>query len=403
MYSAAAPTTDVVMTSARATPQATITDPPEAQSASEGNKSGGISNGAVAGIAIGTCVVGAVIAFIVAWLLFKRRDKKFMEKTCPSGYPIYADSSPELVMVQKSAFNGSPYVQVSQTQMRTPVPVPARVPIASPQSVNDALVGVLPPEASEHDVGTRITALFAEVKRHVDTYYRDVHASMTPSMDSDLASFGKDVDMLELLQNCPHPTVALQHALVAFVLSITGPRKGTGEPTLWPSELTNLIKSQDSGKSTITGPTHISTDKLVDSPQLATAQALHRRLTVHIYTQQNALAPNNRSQSRLSNLSALSLTRKTSSSIREAAEHFSLTFFPWANPTFGDQGREGDLAGIITEALETRIWLAGQIGEWDFEWEVPGRGAVVVSPSLVVRENGRGPRRVVLDQSVVCI
>ena len=80
-----------------------------------------------------------------------------------------------------------------------------------------------------------------------------------------------------------------------------------------------------------------------------------------------------------------------------------MTFFPWANPTFGDQEREGDLAGVITRALETRIWLAGQIGEWDFEWEVPGRGAVVVSPSLVVRENGKRPRRVVVDQSVVGI
>lgn len=232
---------------------ATITDPPEAQSASQGSSNRGVSNGAVAGIAIGTCIFGAVIAFIAAWLLYKRRDKKFMEKTCPSGYPIYADSSPELVMIQKSAAHGSPYVQVSQTQMRTPVPVPARVPVASPQSVNDALMGILPPEASEHDVRTRITALFAEVRRHVDTYYRDVHASMTPSMDSDLASFGKDVDMLELLQNCAHPTIALKHALVTFVLTITGPEQDAGAQALWPSELSRFIRSQDSGKPSVMG------------------------------------------------------------------------------------------------------------------------------------------------------
>lgn len=395
--------TTVLAASTRATPQATITDAPQAQSASGSSNSGGVSKGAVVGIAIGTCIIGAIIAFIAAWLLFKRRDKKFMEKTCPSGYPIYADSSPELVMVQKSAANGSPYVQVSQKQMRTPVPVPARVPVASPHSVNDALTGLLPPEASEHDVGTRITALFAEVKRHVDTYYRDVHASITPSMDSDLAFFGRDVDMLELLQNCSHPTIALKHALVAFVLSIAGPRKDAGEQTLWPSELSSFMRPQDSGTPSIVSTTVLELTCPTDSAQLATARALHRRLTVHIYTQQNALGPNSRSQSRLSNLSALSLTRKTSSAIREAAEHFSLAFFPWANPTFGDQERESDLAGIMTEALEIRIWLAGQIGEWDFEWEIPGRGAVIVSPSLVVRENERGPRRVVLDQSVVGI
>lgn len=245
------PGTTVFATSARATPQATITDPPEAQSVSQGSNNGSVSKGAVAGIAIGTCIVGAVIAFIVTWLLFKRRDKKFMEKTCPSGYPIYAESSPELVMVQKSAANGSPYVQVSQTQMRTPVPVPTRVPVASPQSVNDALIGILPPEANELDVGTRISALFAEVKRHVDTYYRDIHASITPSMDLDLASFGKDVDMLDLLQNCSHPTIALKHALIAFILTITGPEKEAGAQALWPSELSNFIRSQDSGTPSV--------------------------------------------------------------------------------------------------------------------------------------------------------
>jgi len=247
-----APTT-VLATAIRTTSPATVTDPPEAQSASQNSNLRGVSNGAVAGIAIGTCIVGAVIAFIAAWLLFKRRDRKFMEKTCPSGYPAYADSSPELVMVQKSAANGSPYVQVSQTQMRTPVPVPARVPVASPQSVNNALTGVLPPEASEQDVGTCISALFVGVKRHVDTYYRDVHASITPSMDSDLETFGKDVAILELLQICTHPTIALKHALIAFILTITGPENDADAPTLWPSELSRFIRSQDSGNSSVIG------------------------------------------------------------------------------------------------------------------------------------------------------
>lgn len=211
----------------------------------------GVSKGAVAGIAVGTFIVGAALMFVATWLLFKRRDKKFIQKTCPSGYPIYADSSPELVMVQKSAASGSPYVQVSQTQMRTPVPVPARLPAPSPQGTKDALAGILPPAASEHDVGTRISALFKQVHHHIDTYYRDVHASITPSMDSDLASFGKDMDMLELLQNCSRPTVALKHALIAFVLTIIGPKQDGGDSTLWPAELATLLKPQDSGKSSL--------------------------------------------------------------------------------------------------------------------------------------------------------
>lgn len=215
-----------------------VTDVSEAQATSKSSSSdSGISKGAVAGIAIGTCIVGAAIAFIVAWLLFKRRDRKFVQKTCPSGYPIYADSSPELVMVQKSAATGSPYVQVSQTQMRTPVPVPARV---LPSPTGGALTG-LPPAAGEHDVQTRVSALFEQIHRHIDTYYRDVHASITPSMDYDLASFGKGVDVLELLQNCSQPTVALRHALVAFVLGIAGPKTEGFKQTLWPDELTRCL------------------------------------------------------------------------------------------------------------------------------------------------------------------
>ena len=403
IYPTVAVTTSLATSTPRAT-EAVQTEPPNVQASAASSGANGVSKGAVAGIAIGTCIAGAAVAFIVALLLFKRRDRKFVQKTCPSGYPIYADSSPELVMVQKSAAEGSPYVQVAQTQMRTPVPVPARVPAPAPrQNPSDGLAGILPPAASEHDVRNRVSVLYGQIHRHIDTYYRDVHASITPSMNSDLASFGKDVDLLELLQNCSNPTLALKHALVAFVLGTTGPKDEGTEQTVWPDDLMRTLSTnQGLPPSGMSLAPHVVLRMLTkpDSTHLAAAQALHRRLTVYLYTLNNSLSPNNHSQSRLSNLSALSLTRKTSSAIREAAEHFSLTFFPWANPTFGDQEREGDLAGIIGEALECRVWLCGQTGEWGFEWEGTGRGAVVVSPALVVSEM-RGPRRVVIEQSIV--
>lgn len=382
---------------------AVVTDPSEAggaQATSKSRSSDGVNKGAVAGIAIGTCFIGAAIAFGIAFLLFKRRDRKFVQKTCPSGYPIYADSSPELVMMQKSAMSGSPYVQVAQTQMRTPVPVPSRVPVPKQQNAQtDTLAGILPPAVGEHDVRSRVSALFGQIHRHVDTYYRDVHASITPSMNSDLESFGKDVDLLELLQNCSKPTVALKHALVVFILGLTGPSREADRQTLWPDELAHIIKSHTSGRSHRNNSSRANTDRHTDSAQITAAETLHRRLSVYLYIHANALPPATRSQSRLSNLSTLSLTRKTSTAIREAAEHFSLTFFPWANPIFGDQERESGLAGIIGEILECRLWLFGLVGQWSFEWEVPGRGAVVVAPSLVVREHGGGPRKVILDQN----
>lgn len=221
------------------------TSPPSTvEVTSESSDNNGVSKGAVAGIAIGTFIVGAAIAFIVAMLLLKRRDRRLAQKTCPSGYPIYADSSPELTMVQKSAAMESPYVHVSQTQMRTPIPVPARVPVSSQQTANtDTLAGILPPSANEQDVQARVAGLFSQIHRHIETYYRDVHASITPSMSTDLAAFGKDVDMLKSLQDCPSPTTPLKHALVTFVLGITEPRVDGREQTLWPNELANLAVS----------------------------------------------------------------------------------------------------------------------------------------------------------------
>lgn len=91
--------------------------------------------------------------------------------------------------------------------------------------------------------------------------------------------------------------------------------------------------------------------------------------------------------------------------MREAAEHFSLTFFPWANPTASDQEREDDLTRIIGDVLQMRIWLFGQPGEYAFRWEQVGRRGVVVAPELVVCEEGDGIRkgreRVVLEGGMV--
>jgi len=111
---------------------------------------------------------------------------------------------------------------------------------------------------------------------------------------------------------------------------------------------------------------------LYADPSVTTAASLHRRVSVYLYTAISS-AENSR-ESRLGQ-----------SNIREAAEHFSLTFFPWANPTCSDQDKDDDLGRIITEALEVRIWLFGQPDIYEFEWEGTGRRGVLISPGLVRR------------------
>jgi hypothetical protein len=89
--------------------------------------------------------------------------------------------------------------------------------------------------------------------------------------------------------------------------------------------------------------------------------------------------------------------------MREAAEHFSLTFFPWANPAADDQDKDDGLTRVIGEALELRVWLFGQPSEYEWRWDGVGSRGVVVSPQ-VMRVDGSGERgRVVVESVVVAV
>jgi hypothetical protein len=146
-------------------------------------------------------------------------------------------------MMQKSAGRNSPYVQVSQTPM--PAPIPAPPPAKSP----DIIASILPAAAHEGEIKGRITALFSQIHRHIEAFYRDVHASITPSMEPELAKFGaKDVNMAEMLQDASSPTTALKHALAAYVLGITSPKSADNNAnvnveTLFPAVLGSSTKS----------------------------------------------------------------------------------------------------------------------------------------------------------------
>jgi hypothetical protein len=131
-------------------------------------------------------------------------------------------------------------------------------------------------------------------------------------------------------------------------------------------------------------------NKYFVDPNVSTAQALHRRLSVYLYHSANVHSASRRSWS-------------FQSKFREAAEHFSLTYFPWANPITDDQEKEDNLTHIISEALETSIWLFGQPSEFEYRWDSVGTRGVVVSPALVRRDAGdRDPRgRVVIEVGVI--
>jgi hypothetical protein len=296
-------------------------------------------------------------------------------------------------MLQKGG--SSPYVQVSQMPLSTPMPVYAPAPL-QPTNPPDAVTGLLPAEALEPEVQSRVAALFNQIHRHVETHYRDVHATLTPSMEPELAMFGaQGVNMAELLQDCSHPTTAIKHALMVYVLSITGPKKREEGETIFPEELQGgqLQRIAGSGTSVhcieVTFPTMLT---YIADPKLRTASTLHRRLSVYLFAATSSLSNPRRS-------------RHAQSDVREAAEHFSLTFFPWAIPGGDDHDKDADLTRIIAETLETRIWLFGQPHVYEFRWDGVGQRGVAISPELVRRSDEDGERngRLVLESGVAAI
>lgn len=184
-------------------------------------------------------------------------------------------------------------------------------------------------------------------------------------MEPDLARFGasSSVNMATLLQETSSPKTALKHALAAYVLGITSPSDNESREgdTLFPQGL--ITRTDSSANSNV-----------------ALAQQIHRRISVYLHTSNLPSSP--------------------SPSIREAAEHFSLTFFPWANPLADDQEKEDELTRIIHEALDMRIWLVGQPGVYEFLWDGVGSRGVVVRPEVVMIEEGKERREVVLDGRV---
>lgn len=341
------------------------------------NGNSGLGAGAVAGIAVATLIAGAAIAFLATFFLFKRRDRTSKSNATNKAYNSYADSTPDFVMMQQQnnvgmAGRNSPYVQVPQTSTPRTAILPTPLPASTQQSESVAVAAYLPKVAPEGKVYNRVRELFNQCHSHIETYYRDVHASITPSMESDLAQFGaKHVNMAELLQECSSPITALKHTILAYVLGITAPSTEDSGETLFPDELGAIYNRDDHGDD-------------VD-PDVTAASTLHRRLSVYLF---NAASPTTLSRRDLI----------TDSNAHEAAEHFSLTFFPWANPSASDQERDAALASLIHKALQLNIWLYGEPFLYAFEWEETGRRGVLVSPSLVRRTDGADSSR---DSKVV--
>lgn len=235
------PTADVNTVTTQASDSPTTTEAAAAAPANVDGGSGGVSKGAAAGIAIATLLLGGAIAFIAAFMLFKRRGRKNGRK--------YSDSTTAFITPKEHPA----YVQVSQTvpAATSAAAVPTRkesLDLSNLSNSSDFLAGVLPPGADEQTVKNRVTALFNQIQQHIDEFYRDAQVTLTPTMEKDLKRFGDaSVDLADELKQ-PMPTVALKHALTGYILGIVA-SEADQQSTLFPVEVAGLKENERSIES----------------------------------------------------------------------------------------------------------------------------------------------------------
>jgi hypothetical protein len=107
---------------------------------------------------------------------------------------------------------------------------------------SDFLASVLPQTADDHEVRERLGTLYDLVHLHVENYYRDVHVTLSASMEKDLSGF-LTPESVKLLRGSVRPTVAIKHILMGHVLGITAPEVETGnrpEEALFPRDIARV-------------------------------------------------------------------------------------------------------------------------------------------------------------------
>ena len=261
--------------------------------------------------------------------------------------------------------------------------------LAAAASAAAPLPAFLPPPAPLATLQARLAALFHDIAAHIDLYYRDVQAAMTPSMEAELAGFGAaargDEPIVDLLRGARQPKTVLTHCLMAYVLSLTAPSSAVatrkrqhghaGQAALFPRDLLGVV------------PMPAQADKERGYTAL---QALYHRLAAQLYV---SSSPSSSASPFASSPASPTPTLPAAAiatlqpRIRAAAEHFSLTFFPWADPLATDQDKDDHLAGVIADALDTALWLFAQVGAFDVDWDrrsgsVSGSGSIVVMPRV---------------------
>ncbi|OCL04589.1 hypothetical protein AOQ84DRAFT_391451 [Glonium stellatum] len=336
------------LSSATGTPQtAGNTTVPDNSNVSHSNK---VAAGAVVGIAITTAIIGAAIAFILAFFLFSHRRKDSRRSRTkhfsfgPSARPLEMNRLPPNTFTKPD------------------------LDLTDLTGSSDFLSSIITQTADDKTVKEKTAVLFDQVQLHVENFYRDVHVSIMPGMESSLLRFGSPTalpeSLITLLNSSPRSTILIKHCLMSYILGVTSPfTAGSERSSLLPPEISSVAcrVSRDGNKiAKING------------------YIIWKMLTVHLNNELNS-----GSDKRSHNIATL----------RDAARKFSQPFSPWVNPKYGDGEREEHLVQVLNNAINLSVWLFGQPFLYDFSWDRQGsglKGGVMITPGLMKMTNHKG-------------
>jgi hypothetical protein len=184
-----------------------------------------VPTGAAAGIGVGCAVVGALLALMLSYLFFRKREARQsrrrssrMQKSNPG---FLSDKESAAVVTQR-------------------------------QTIDSDLDRLLPQEADDSTVRKKASTLFDQLELHVENYYRDVQVSITPAMESELSRSSSpylSVPLVAFLDSTSRPRQLIKHSLAFHVNNLTSAAVDSTR-SLLPPEIVEMVKAVNKRKPT---------------------------------------------------------------------------------------------------------------------------------------------------------
>lgn len=217
---------------------------PSASSSHKSSSSGQISTGALAGGIVGAFVGGCLLAFLVAFLFFRKRR----QREAPVHPTQNSHSTSDAATKGAAAvFGKNLYPSTVSYSTNDAFDAPAAFAATSFK------IPSIPPPADDQTVSTKIESLFDQISLHIDNYYvrLDESSSIASVKVDAIGQYDSSLlprSLFSFLSNSKTQRAALTHALAYLLLEAIRPESGSGSllPPFfrWAPSTTRLAPSE---------------------------------------------------------------------------------------------------------------------------------------------------------------